>query len=680
MKCWLMILFLMVMNICFGQGSTSSPPIEQQLENIAEHNDDKEIEDDSYSQQMQSFLKDPVNLNVADESDLRQLKLLSAIQIQNLFEFRKKFGDLLNKYEAQAIPGWDVILLRKISPFITVSSSATVIDDVKTRFRKAKGSIIFRISKTLERSKGYISDSSHDHYSGSPYRIFARYKYAYKGLLQLGITMEKDPGEKLFSGNQKMGFDFYSMHFMLRDIGMIKTLVLGDYNVNMGQGLIQWQGLGFKKGGEVINIKRQDDVIRQYNSAGEINFFRGAGITIKKKKINASLFFTYKKIDANFDDDTLYGFHVTSLQQSGYHRTNAENADRHVLTETGFGGNISYNKRRFHFGINAVNFHFSAPVQRSALPYNKFSFTRDHIADYSADYSYTLFNAHLFGELAVDNSMNKAFITGLMMSVDKRVDISVLYRKISPQYHSLYSDAFTESSSPNNESGFYAGISIKPFDKIRVDGYFDLYNFPWIRYRTDAPTNGNDYMISLDYKPDKNIEIVSRYRSERKAINNNTDGSVLNPVMMIPHQSWRNQFNYKINEVFTFRSRIEMLWYDHGGATEENGFLVNTDLFYKPFRKKITANARLEYFETDGYNSRLYAFENDVLHSTSIPVIYGRGYRYYINFNYDLSKKISVWLRLAQTIYPDKSSIGSGLDEIPGNHKTDVRFQVYYGL
>ncbi|MBL0144814.1 MAG: hypothetical protein IPP48_02690 [Chitinophagaceae bacterium] len=59
---------------------------------------------------------------------------------------------------------------------------------------------------------------------------------------------EKDAGEQFFKGNQKQGFDFYSTHLFARNIGIVKALALGDFTVNMGQGLTQWQSLAFKKG------------------------------------------------------------------------------------------------------------------------------------------------------------------------------------------------------------------------------------------------------------------------------------------------------------------------------------------------------------------------------------------------------------------------------------------------
>src|SRR5205085_8974905 len=142
----------------------------------------------------------------------------------------------------------------------------------------------------------------------------------------------------------------------------------------------------------------------------------------------------------------------------------------------------------------------------------------------------------------------------------------------------------------------------------------------------------------------------------------------------------RTQLSYKLNPAFTFRTRVEVLWYDKNGSAPEQGFLTYADIIYKPLRKPYSGNLRLQYFETDSYNSRMYAYENDVLYSFSIPVFYDKGYRYYLNINYDLSKKVSLWARVAQTMYPDKSFIGSGLDEIKSNKRTEIKFQMLINL
>jgi hypothetical protein len=96
--------------------------------------------------------------------------------------------------------------------------------------------------------------------------------------------------------------------------------------------------------------------------------------------------------------------------------------------------------------------------------------------------------------------------------------------------------------------------------------------------------------------------------------------------------------------------------------------------------KPLALNLRFQYFETGDYNSRLYAFENDVLYSFSIPPFYDKGIRSYVNVNYDVSKKLTIWVRLARTMYASRTTVGSGNDEITGNHRTDYKFQLMYFL
>ncbi|MEP6928004.1 MAG: hypothetical protein ABI834_10225 [Ginsengibacter sp.] len=658
--------------------SEPPPVVEQQLENLTESADDVVTEDDSYLQELFHFIKDPLNLNYADEGQMQQLKLLSPIQISNLISYRNLLGNFINIYELQAIPDWDVTLIKRIRPYVTVSSKIYVFKSLGSRLRNGEHTLLVRGTQVLEKSKGYLIDSSvaANFYPGSQQKILVRYKYIFKNLLQYGVTAEKDAGEQFFKGAQKNGFDFYSAHFFVKDIGIIKSLALGDFTVNMGQGLIQWQSLAFKKSSDVLNIKRQSDVLRPYNSAGEIAFNRGIGITLKKNNWEATGFASYRKLDANFNVDTLnFQDFVSSLQNSGYHRTASEVADKNSQTQVSFGGNLNYSTERVHIGVNGVHYNFEHAIIKANYLYNAYALSGKTVGNYSLDYSYTYKNLHFFGEAAADEDFDKAFINGLLISVNSHVDMSFLYRKISRGYQSLYTSAFTENTFPTNESGFYSGISINPVDYLRIDAFADFYHFPWIKYRVDAPSSGNDYMIQITYKPNKQVEIYSRYHSERKAINYNPYDLTLNPIIIKPKQELRTQVSYKLNPTFAFRSRVELSWFDKRGDAPQNGFLVYTDILYKPLLKPFSGNVRVQYFETDGYDSRLYAYENDVLYSYSIPVFYDKGYRYYINVSYDINKKISVWCRFAQTLYPDKSIIGSGLDQINNHAKSELKLQ-----
>ncbi len=674
------LLLLMMPKYCVAQVPASTT--EQQLEVITENSEDNETQDDTFLQQLQQFIKNPINLNTADAVILKELLILTPLQVQSLISYRSLFGNFIDIYELQAIPYWDVATIEKLRPFISVSTEADLLNSVQQRLSGGRHSILARVTQVLEKQKGFAVDPAvaTNYYPGSPQRYFFRYKYQYKNLLQYGLVGEKDAGEDFFKGGQKKGFDFYSVHFFARNIGIIKSLALGDFTINMGQGLTQWQNLAFKKSPDVINIKRQLAVLRPYNSAGEINFHRGFGITVAKKNIEATAFVSYKKIDANLAGDTLNNddFFVSSLQTSGLHRTKSELANKGVQRQLAYGGNIAWNKNRVHLGINTIQYNFKLPINKQDDPYNLYALSGKSLGNSSIDYSYTYRNVHLFGELAATNKLDKAFVNGMLVSVDARVDLSFMYRNISKKYQSLYSNAFTESTFPTNEQGFYSGISIRPNNYWRIDAYADFYKFPWLRFQVDAPSTGTDYLIQATYKPNKQLEIYTRYRSESKARNFNPEELRISPVAPRPRQNFRGQISYKLNTELTLRNRIELTWFDRKGMGKQNGFLSYVDFIYKPMMKKYAGNIRLLYFETDGYDSRMYAYENDVLYSFSIPVLYDKGYRYYANINYDVNKKCTLWLRWAQTIFRNRQTVGSGLDEIAGNKRTEIKVQMQY--
>ena len=122
-----------------------------------------------------------------------------------------------------------------------------------------------------------------------------------------------------------------------------------------------------------------------------------------------------------------------------------------------------------------------------------------------------------------------------------------------------------------------------------------------------------------------------------------------------------------------------MMRWNRNAPEGETGFLMFTEVAYKP-SFSFGGNVRLQYFETDGFNSRIYAFESDVLYGYSIPAFFDKGFRYYINLNWDVTRKLSLWARAAQTVFSNRTIVGSGLDAITGNRRTDVRLQLRYRL
>ncbi|MBK6992277.1 MAG: helix-hairpin-helix domain-containing protein [Chitinophagaceae bacterium] len=649
---------------------------EQQLENLTDANEG-ETEDDTYLQELENFRRHPLNINTADAEEFKQLRILTDLQIINFITYRNLFGKLISLYELQAVPSWDIGTIKKLVPFITTATAISLKDEAGMRFRDGEHSLLLRGIQVLEKAKGFDKSTTGTKYLGSPQRVFFRYRYTYKNLLQFGIVGDKDAGEQFLKGAQNKGFDFYSFHLFARKIGIIQSLALGDFSVNLGQGLTQWQGLAFKKSVDVMGVKRQSATLRPYNSAGEFYFNRGAGVTIKKGKIESTVFASIRKLSANFVADTVNNEDfISSFLTSGYNRTPSEQADRNNLRQTSFGGNILFRNNRWHVGANAVFYNFSLPVVKREEPYNRYAISGNSWYNMSFDYSYTYKNMHFFGEAAIDKRNNKAFVNGLLVSVDPRVDLSIVQRTISKGYQSINGNAFTENTFPTNETGIYAGVSIRPAIGWKIDAYADFYKFPWLKFLVDAPSYGKDFLAQVTFTPNRQVEIYTRFKTETKQANQSDNTTVTNFLVNLPKQNWRTQISYKLNTSFTIRNRVELLWFDNNGVNKANGFLTFFDFMYKPMLKPLSAVLRLQYFETDDYNSRIYAYENDILYGYSIPGFFDKGFRYYLNLNYDLAKNVSVWLRLAQTVYRNQVTVGSGLDEIQGNRRTEVKVQI----
>ena len=104
--------------------------------------------------------------------------------------------------------------------------------------------------------------------------------------------------------------------------------------------------------------------------------------------------------------------------------------------------------------------------------------------------------------------------------------------------------------------------------------------------------------------------------------------------------------------------------------------MLYQDLKFSPEKFPLSASFRTTWFNTDSYNSRIYAYENDVLYAFSIPAYFGKGWHNYINLKYELSEKLDVWFKIGHTIRSDSETISSGYNEIDGNRKTEVKFQL----
>jgi hypothetical protein len=658
----------------FSQFGLVEDLIQSYVESRAEEGD---FDYNTFIDKLEYFQQHPLNLN--NLSDLEDFILIRPSQAAALRSYIESNGPLISIYELQAVPEFDIHTIKLISPFVNLDANLDRYEmSMKDLLSGAKHQIFMRAGSILEPQIGYDKNSVRSHYTGGPTRLYFRYRQSFENRFSIGLTGEKDPGEYFFRGNNKYGFDYYSFHIALRKINsLIEDVVVGDFNISFGQGLMIHSGFGVGKSPWSTNIRKSQRTVRAYSSVNESSFFRGVAANLNiAPHIDMTLFGSIRHKDGNITGDSLDRDAIfSSFQETGYHRTLSEIADEKSLKETAWGAALRYHFVHGHISLNTMNTVFDKTLQRSDQAYNYFAFKGDHLFQYSFDHSFRIRNFSFFGEAAASTPGTYAFMEGLQLALDKKADLAILYRNLDKAYPAIYSNAFSENTLANNEEGLYFGTEIRPTVRLKIGAYWDVWQHKWLRFGVQGPSRGNEQLLRLTYsirrKMEAYIQFKNKVREENKADNN--------PLHSLTDQSKRSlrlNLTYLWSKAWETRSRIETSHY--AKESRSSGWLVYQDLMYHPLESPYSFSTRLAYFHTDDYDSGIYAYENDLLYNFYVPVYYQHGWRYYLNARADLIRPLTMELRYAITMLQQVGSIGSGLDLINKPHRSEIKFQLRY--
>ncbi len=667
-----------------------SDELRELIENLVEDSE-TEFGFDYLFDKLTQYKKRPLNLNKASKDELEELALLTSLQINNLQEHIATNGELVTLYELQSIQGFDNQTIKSILPFVKVSGELdTYRVPVFQMLHKGDNELAFRYARILEKQDGYrpVEEGDSTRYLGSPDRLYLRYKHQYDNRHSWGFTAEKDAGEEFFKGSNKKGFDYYSAHLYYRNLNKtVKAIALGDYSVSLGQGLMAGAGFGVGKSSYVMNIKKTGRILRPYTSINEYFFRRGAAAHLALgEHFEFVAFSSYRKFDAralevdttDLDSDILT---VSSTITTGLHRLPTEIERRRVLPVLEMGGSLRFPFKPGHIAINYSHLKLSGVLNRNILPYNQFS-ALDNESEWfnvGVDYSFIFQNLNFFGETAVSRNGGVATLNGLLAGIDRNVSFGILQRHYQRNYIGLQTNGFAESSTINNESGLYLGIEVKPFSRWTFAGYMDAYKHPWLRFATDAPSGGFDYLFRINYRIKRKMEAYIRFRDEIKQRNLPENTSNLDQLVKQRRTQVRIHLANTLNKEWQLRNRLDLNFFDDGTGVWSKGFMIYQDVIYTPQDFPISIKGRFAIFDVESSNVRIYTYENNVIGGFSIPSFGDRGLRYYLNLRYKGIRNLSFEFRIAQTYYSNLEEIGSNKYEtIQGKKRTELVAQVRY--
>jgi hypothetical protein len=653
-------------------------------------------EDVDYSDLYESlfqFYRQPLNLNKAEREDLQSLFVLSEAQINNLLDHREKNGKFLSIYELQAVPGFDLQAIYRLVPFVSVRDAGLTGDNRNLWQRimqEENRFLIVRYRQVLQQQKGYTKAEPNangalpSRYLGDQGQLYVRFRASHSKDFSIGFTLEKDAGEAYAwdPSTQRFVTDFASFHLALFDRGKFKAIALGDYSMQIGQGLLLTGGFQVGKGSETTaTIRRSTRGIIPYSSALESNFFRGAAATYDAGNFEVtafgSVFDRDGSITANLDSASEAEDFINSIQQSGLHRTQTELNGKATTQELVYGGHVRFVSpaQNLTLGMTALNTHYQFPVSRRPSDYNQYEFSGDENFAFGADFTYLWQNFSFFGEAARSQSGGTGLITGFVASLSQRIEMAFSFRNYDRDFHSFYGRAFGEGTRNINEQGFYWGLKYKPNRRWILAAYHDQFKFPWLRFRVDAPSVGNESLIRITHRPTKKVTLWAQYRFEAKPRNLSDNVSNFDQPVKTDRTNWWLNADWAASKVFSLRSRILMSTFEAGGE-KSYGYAAFQDLDVNLGKFRISG--RMALFDTDNYDTRLYAYEKDVLYTFAIPALSDQETRQYLLLYYKPTKKFRFWLKYAVTTFRNRDTIGSGLEEINGNKRSDIRAQVMY--
>lgn len=684
MNKWLKVILITCLSVVLPVNNLSAQHVLEEIaEQLITNDEDNAYQWENLFEELSDLKENPLNINSATKEQLERFPFLNSQLIENILYYLYKYGAMVSINELMVVEDMDLATFRLLKPFITCQplEEKTHTPTLKSILKYGKQELSARMDIPLYTRAGYqpftsdyIKENPNKRYLGPSFYHNLRYKFRYTDKVYIGFTAEKDPGEPFFAGNNKKGYDYYSPYFYIRDFGKIRALALGNYRLNYGYGLVMNTDFNMGKTTALNTLLNRESGIKKHSSTDEYNYFQGiAGSIQLSEHFTADAFYSYRQMDGIVDNRF-----ITSLKEDGYHRIPRDYEKKNSLTNQLIGSNIQYNGKNFELGLTAVYNFFNKVLNPTYRPYNKYYPRGSDFFNLGANYKFFLKKLTWMGEVAMDKDRRMAALNTLRYRPKANFQLIAMHRFYDVAYQSMYARSVGEGSMVQNESGFYLGMEADELWYFKLTAYIDFFYFPWKKYQmTKNGTRGIDGVIQLDYSPTHELDMFIRYRYKNKFKDYNpAEGDKIT----VPYiqQKGRYQLTYSPNDELVLKTTADVVYNAYQHKDPSKGFLIKQSIGYKFPKLPLQLDASVAWFKTDDYASRITVYEKSLLYSFSMPSFYGEGERFSFNTRYELNKHIVLQGKYACTHYRDREVISSGLEQIEGNLKSDLYFQVQF--
>ena len=586
---------------------------------------------------LQDKLEHPINLNDVTRETLEQFPFLSERQIENLLEYRHDRDFFATPYELSLIEGFDEQTLSLLMPFVIAQPCQQRTPfSFKNSFLYAKQQITTRLDYTIQEKRGYLNGN----YLGLPWAGYINYQLNQEQF-SLSATLDQDAGEP-FTPPYNIGFDFYGGYLQWKNIGVLKNLVIGDYNAQFGQGLVMGNGNSFGNWSNLSSMVKRQDKLTGKKKGSETYYLRGTGLSLQTKHWQFTAFGSINYTDL----------------ASGIHRTLSDWEKKKSGYQWLVGANIHARYPHFKIGTTCI--------------YDAFT----HLAFMGLDYRTYYKNFQFSGEIAVNHLGKIATLQNMQVQLHSSLLYALQIRYYDNGYNNASGYNSIESSYKNGEMGVFSGLEWQISSKIKLNACADVYQSLQQGYRVSKPAIHYKTHLSLAYTPNQNQQLLAKWKwtlGERNASNSNES-------ILPTHRYTKNQLQVLYQGTFNNGCVVKSGWIAHFFQYHLDdlrlGNVVFQDIGWK--NNCLSVIGRLAFFDFLDYDNKITVYENDVLYAFSNTAYYGKGVKTYLNIGYKPYKGWGLYLKFSHTWYWNQNSIGSGNETIEGPYQTYLHFLLQY--
>ncbi len=655
---------------------------------MADENDEDYSVDEELFEQLYELHNNPININNATKDDLMMMPFLDegmADAVTSYVEKNKPVQSLGELMFIRQLGKRERSMMRLFFVAGETGTNGKAIT-LPTLIRNTQQEVNWRSDIPLYKKAGYHPITAEEYkkspnkvYRGDRYYHSLRYSLNSMNKVYAGVQMEKDAGER--------GVDYISGYLMLKDIGILKCAIIGDYRISFGHGLAINTSMKFGKAMMLSQAHRLDAGITKHSSTTESGYLTGAAATINVgKNVQASAFASYRNADATFNSNSQS---VSSLKTDGLHRTKSEHDRKGNLGMTTYGGNIHWSNESLQLSATAVINHLSAPLapahNTQSTLYRLYNAHGTDFAVGSMGYSWHNKKITLTGETAVshnDSANGMASVNTLRWNLDDYNTLTLTGRYYEAKYVSPNGKAFGENPTPQNEEGVLIGWTSNTFRNLQINAYADLMHFPWMKYQVSGSSYGYEGTVQAEYSPRRRWSFLARYRIKAKErdFKYRAYGKDVMRLMFKTSQNIKLQANYEASSSVTLRTSATGVTTHHGNK-DEMGFAISESVNWKSPQSKLHVSATVTSFNTDSYDTRIYSYEQTLPHALGFTSYYYKGIRTTLLADIPFMKdKLHITAKIGCTKYFNRDNISSGTEMINANHREDMQVHLRWRL